>query len=154
MPTSFPTATRLSTMLALAATLGACGLHLGSPPTARWSLDHVVSPVAEPVVNDALLRALRHAGVRHRGGAPITVRVAQADWRPSGAFDGGVAWKATLAVEVVAAGQTTRLQASRLVAPAASSGDAADARAAAFASLAATLAADVAAWLDTVSALP
>ncbi len=141
-------------MLALAATLGACGWHLGSPPRARWSLDHVEAPAAEPVVNDALLRALRHAGVGNEGGAPITVRVAQADWRPGGAVDGGVAWKATLAVEVVASGQTTRLQASRLVAPAVSSGEAADARAAAFASLAAALAPDVAAWLDTVSASP
>lgn len=65
-----------------------------------------------------------------------------------------MAWRATLAVEVSAAGQTTRLEAARLVAPSASSGDAADARAAAFASLATGLAPDVAAWLDTVSALP
>ncbi len=141
-------------MLVFAATLGACGWHLGSPPAARWSLDHLAAPVAEPVVSDALLRALRHAGVGEQGGAPITVRVTQADWRPSGALDGGTGWKATLAVEVVAAGQTTHLHASRRVAPAATSGEAAEARAAAFASLATTLAPDVAAWLDTVSASP
>lgn len=141
-------------MLVFAATLGACGWHLGSPPAVRWSLDHLAAPVAEPVVSDALLRALRHAGLGEQGGAPITVRVAQADWRPSGAFDGGTAWRATLTVEVVAAGQTTRLHASRLVAPATSSGEAAEARAAAFASLSTTLAPDVVAWLDTVSASP
>lgn len=154
MATSFPNAAPPSTLLALVVTLGACGWNLGMPPSARWSVDHVDAPVAEPGIDDALLRALRRGGVAAEGGFSVSVRVTEATWSPSGAYDGATAWRATLAVDVAAAGQHTRLRVSRLVAPSTSAGDAADARATAFASMANTLAPDIAAWLDTVNASP
>ncbi len=145
---------RMSTSACMLLTT-ACAWHLGEPPTPSWRLA-VVAPVAEPGVDDALRAALARAmpSSPTTGEAPqAQVRIVTASWEPSplasDVAGGSLTWRAVLVVEVQVPEQgppLATLRAERAVA-ARDAGGAVDARAAAFAALAAELAPAIAACL-------
>ncbi len=143
---------RMSTSALLLLTQG-CVWHLGEPPAPAWQVA-VVAPVTEPGVDDALDSALARV-LSARGPAEprrrATARVTTAAWEPlplASDRDGSTTWRAVLVVDldVQDGGGSVPFRAERVVV-AHDAGTSVDARAAAFAVLAAEIAPAIAAHL-------
>ena len=126
-----------------------CTLHLGTVPSAGFSVAEVAAPVAEPGVGDAVRAAVGQALAERRatGAEPLTLTVERADWRPGRRSGAVVIYAATLTVRFAAAGRERRVTASTEVPDPGTAAAAVGVRAAAFAELARRAADEGVTWL-------
>lgn len=126
-----------------------CAVHLGTVPTAGFSVVELRAPVVEPGVDEAVRGAVIEALATRGavGPAPLSLTVERADWRPGRRSGDIVVYDATLSVRFVAGARVRVVTATAPYADPGTSGLAATLRHASFEDLSRRVAAEGVAWL-------